>query len=257
MTSTSLRAPSPSRATCSERSASTFVSAARKSLSFGSAGRKIFGPRAAPVANASRVSEVEVSPSIVTALNVSVTASDKIACKAGAAIGASVNTKDSMVAMSGAIMPAPFAMPLMVTVVPPIFACAVATFGNVSVVMMAFAASRKRPGAAFSAKPCITPLKRCAGSGSPITPVEARKTSVGLQPEALLASVAVKVVASRPVLPVKAFALPEFTTSARALPPWSFARHHSTGAEGHLERVSTPATAVPFSNSASSTSVRP
>ena len=45
--------------------------------------------------------------------------------------------------------------------------------------------------------------------------------------------------------------------SARALPPLSFARHHSTGADGHLERVNTPATTVPLSITASSTSVRP
>ena len=209
-----------------------------------------------PVAKASNVSEVEVSPSTVTALNVSITAPDRIACKAGAAIGASVNTNDSIVAMSGAIMPAPLAIPLMVTVVPSIFAWAVATLGNVSVVMMAFAASRKRPGAALSARRCITPSKRCAGSGSPITPVEARKTSAGLQPAASLASFAVNAVAARPVLPVKALALPELTTSARALPPLSLARHHSTGADGHFERVATPATVVPFSKSTSSTSVR-
>jgi hypothetical protein len=58
-------------------------------------------------------------------------------------------------------------------------------------------------------------------------------------------------------LPVKALALPELTTSARALPPFSRARHHSTGAEGHFDLVNTPATVVPLSISASSTSVRP
>ncbi len=82
-----------------------------------------------------------MSPSIVTALNVSTTPSERIFRKAGAAIGASVKTKDSIVAMSGAIMPAPLAMPLMVTVALPSFAVAVATFGKVSVVMMALAAS--------------------------------------------------------------------------------------------------------------------
>ena len=56
---------------------------------------------------------------MVTALKVSATASLSSACSAGAAIGASVKTKDSMVAMSGAIMPAPLAMPLMVTVALP------------------------------------------------------------------------------------------------------------------------------------------
>ena len=77
---------------------------------------------------------------MVTALKVSTTPSRSSACSAGAAIGASVKTKASMVAMSGAIMPAPLAKPLMVTVVPP-RALAVASFGNVSVVMIALAAA--------------------------------------------------------------------------------------------------------------------
>ena len=79
-------------------------------------------PAALPVANIISVSEVEVSPSMVTALKVSATPSLSSACKAGAEIAASVKTKDSMVAMSGAIMPAPLAMPLMVTVALPICA---------------------------------------------------------------------------------------------------------------------------------------
>ena len=102
--------------------------------------REIFGApcaAAAPVANASRVSEVEVSLSMVTALKVSSTPLFSSDCSASAEIGASVNTNDSIVAMSGAIMPAPLAMPLMVTVALPSFTLAVATFGKVSVVMMA------------------------------------------------------------------------------------------------------------------------
>ena len=47
---------------------------------------------AAPVANAISVSEVEVSPSMVTALNVSVTPSLSSVCSARCEIGASVNT---------------------------------------------------------------------------------------------------------------------------------------------------------------------
>ena len=53
---------------------------------------------------------------------------------------------------------------------------------------------------------------------------------------------AVNLVAARPVLPVKALALPELTTSARALPALRLARHHSTGADGHFDLVNTPAT---------------
>ena len=82
-------------------------------------------------------------------------------------------------------------------------------------------------------------------------------------PSALAAIEAVSVVACRPVLPVKALALPEFTTSARADPALeeplrpNLARHHSTGADGHFDLVKTPATVVPLSMTASSTSVRP
>ena len=153
-------------------------------------------------------------------------------------------------------MPAPLAMPLMVTVALPVLAVAVATLGNVSVVMIACAAARKSPGFAFAASPSITAPNFVASSGSPITPVEARKISLILQPAALAASSAVSLVATRPLLPVKALALPELTTSARALPALRCARHHSTGADGHFERVNTPAVAVPRSNNASITSVR-
>src|SRR5580698_5782994 len=109
--------------------------------------------------------------------------------------------------------------------------------------MIAFAAAIQSSGAACSASVPSTPLNLVASSGSPITPVEARNISWGLQASALAAIEAVSVVACRPVLPVKALALPEFTTSARAKPPLadflvdfladlplaSLARHHSTG----------------------------
>ena len=79
---------------------------------------------------------------------------------------------------------------------------------------------------------------------------------MGVDPAALAASAAVSGVACRPVLPVKALALPEFTTSARAWPRPSLARHHSTGADGHFDRVKTPATSVPSSNTINRRSVR-
>ena len=123
--------------------------------------------------------------------------------------------------------------------------------------MIALAASCQACGAARATSASITTLNLPASSGSPITPVEARKTSAGRQPTALAASAAVNFMAARPFLPVKALALPELTTSARALPPPRRARHHSTGADGHFERVRTPATLVPRAKTASSTSVRP
>ena len=84
---------------------------------------------AAPVANSNSVSLVEVSLSTVTALKLLSVAAESSACSTGAAIGASVATKDSIVAMSGAIIPAPLAMPLIVTSTSPSLTLAVAYFG--------------------------------------------------------------------------------------------------------------------------------
>ena len=162
-----------------------------------------------------------------------------------------------MVAMSGAIMPAPLAMPQIVTAVRFMPTMAAAPFGNVSVVMIALAAVCQPPGVASAASRSMTPANFVASSGSPITPVEARNTSAGLQPATLAAISAVSLVAARPDLPVKALALPELTTSALARPLLIRSRHQSTAADGHFERVKTPDTAVPGSNSASRTSVRP
>ncbi len=103
-----------------------------KSASRLSFARSIFGaPRffAAPVANSNSVSDVDVSPSTVMALKLVLAPLSSIACSASAPIAASVKTKASMVAMSGAIMPAPLAMPLIVTSKPPIIAVRVESFG--------------------------------------------------------------------------------------------------------------------------------
>ena len=172
-------------------------------------------------------------------------------------MGASVKTKESIVAMSGAIMPAPLAMPLIVTSTPPIVALRVASLGKVSVVMMALAASSQPSGRACFASFSSTPSNFVASSGSPMTPVEAMKICRSLAPVAAAAIFAESFTASAPTLPVKALALPELTSSAFALPPLSRARHQSTGAEGHLDFVKTPATVAPSSRMASITSVRP
>jgi hypothetical protein len=57
-------------------------------------------------------------------------------------------------------------------------------------------------------------------------------------------------------LPVKALALPALMTTARARPALRFLTHQSTGAERDFEEVKQPATVVPGSTTASSTSGR-
>ena len=71
---------------------------------------------------------------------------------------------------------------------------------------------------AAATSPSSTPSNFFASSGSPMTPVEDRKICFSGTPVATAASLAEKAAASAPVLPVKALALPELTSSARALP---------------------------------------
>ena len=82
-----------------------------------------------PVANRSSVSLVDVSLSTVMLLNEDFTPSDNNSCNTGADRVASVKTNARSVAMSGAIIPDPLAIPLTVTLRPPIVADAVASLG--------------------------------------------------------------------------------------------------------------------------------
>ncbi len=161
-----------------------------------------------------------------------------------------------MVAMSGAIMPEPLAMPLSVTVWPPISACRVAPLGKVSVVMIARAAAGQDSGARSRSSAPSAPIRRSSGSGSPITPVEATKTSVLRQPKSAAVAATVPATDRIPTAPVKAFALPELITTARARRPLSALRHHCTGAPAVSERVNTPAAEVPGASSIRQTSLR-
>src|SRR5437867_3656005 len=103
--------------------------------------------------------------------------------------------------------------------------------------MIALAASSQGAGAVRFAASATTLPNFLGSSGSPITPVEARKTSFGRQPIASPTMAAESLTVSRPRLPVNALALPELTRSARAVPFANAARHQSTGADGHCERV--------------------
>ena len=195
---------------------------------------------------------------MVTALKVSATPSLSSACKAGAAIAASVNTKDSMVAMSGAIMPAPLAMPLMVTLVLPILAVAVATFGK-----GVGGHDRLRGG------------EEAAGSGAADQAVHHGGEFGGVERFAdhagggeedlgrlaagrLGGDVGGELGSRPPALAGEGIGIAGIDHQrARFVADFRCARHHSTGADGHFDLVNTPATVVPGANSASSTSVRP
>jgi len=180
-----------------------------------------------------------------------------MAARSARSTGASVATNASIVAMSGWIIPEPFAMPVTVTGTPSIVTRRDAPFGTVSVVMIARAASnqpssRSAPRAAGSAATILP-----AGSGSMITPVENTSTSCIGQPSIDAAAAAVVRASAIPRSPVPAFALPAFTTSARIRPlSERWRRHTITGAAQKRFCVNTPAAAVPGSQTTRSTSSR-
>ena len=92
---------------------------------------------ARPEARTIAVSLVEVSESTLTQLKVSSTTEVNTSRRVGVSTSASVRMTAIIVAMSGSIMPTPFAMPATVTGPPsPEVISARAVFGTVSVVMM-------------------------------------------------------------------------------------------------------------------------
>ena len=249
-------APSPSRTTSRASCPHRSFSAEAKACAPGDSHPLSAGAVPPPVAKASTVSEVEVSPSTVMQEKLCRFAASSISCKRAGATAASVKMKPSIVAMSGAIMPEPFMMPTRGTRTPPIMAWVTAALAKVSVVPIAAVAAAK---SALPSAPCAaaTPASALsAGSGTPITPVEAWNTSSAVQPISRAASAPCASAAARPASPVKALLFPAFTTSARARPPPSRARHSSTSGDGQRERVVTPATDVPRASSTSSTSAR-
>ena len=91
-------------------------------------------------------------------------------------MAASVATKPSIVAMLGRIMPAPLAMPVTVTVWPPIWTRRDAALGKVSVVMMPNAASPQPLGDKAASAAGRPASMRSTGNVSMITPVEKGRT---------------------------------------------------------------------------------
>ncbi len=89
-----------------------------------------------------------------------------------------------------------------------------------------------------------------------MTPVEAMKTSFLRQRKSPAVAATVLATERSPTAPVKALALPELITTARARRPLSDWRHHSNVAPAVNERVNTPATEVPVANSIRQTSLR-
>ena len=201
-----LVAPSPSRMIAWARSTHTSRTAAEK-LPYSSPVAEMVAPLW-PVANRTQESLVEVSPSTVMALKESVMASVSTCRNSASSTAASVAINASIVAISGRIMPAPLAMPVIVTSRPATVSRRDAHLGRVSVVMIPCAAS-SQPSACNAASAAGNPAtSRNSGNGSPMTPVEKGSTSSGVQAVSSARVWQLASASANPCRPVPALALP-------------------------------------------------
>ena len=161
-----------------------------------------------------------------------------------------------MVAILGAIMPEPLAMPAIETSTPPIRAVSVAPLGKVSVVQIAWAAAFQALGSTPATRLGNAAVSLAMGKRSPMTPVADTMTSVVRQPSNSAVFFAVAATSRAPALPVNTLALPALTTMARILPPLIASRHHRTVGPAVCERVKTPATLDPVASTATIRSAR-
>ena len=135
-------------------------------------------------------------------------------------------------------------MPPMVTVFSPTLMIAASSFSQVSVVMMALAASvpLSRELFFFSASTRIPAFTFSIGSCIPMTPVEPMVTPSARIFSASAAASAVSLQYPKPSSPVHALAIPEFTITACTGTPLSITcRSHFTGAAFTTLVVKVPA----------------
>ena len=147
--SSSLVAPSPSYASILVRFIITQYSASRN-VQYSAESTAISGFPAWPDAMSRQVSLVDWSPSTDRQLYVTLTTSDSAFCSSSGEMAASVVMQFRVVAMLGWIMPLPFAMPPRRQVTPPSENSTAISLANVSVVMIATAASCAPAGLASS-----------------------------------------------------------------------------------------------------------
>ena len=157
---------------------------------------------------------------------------------------ASVIMTESIVAMLGAIIAAPFATPVMVTAWFAILIVREAIFGTVSVVMIARAAFSSAVGVAsncFVASMIPFWMRLCPGRCLPMTPVEQTRTFSELVLICFATSAVIACASFSPCSPVDAFALPELMTTARMESLGTRFRETCTGAPQTWLSVKTPA----------------
>jgi len=264
VTLTNFSAPSPSRTTSWASSAANDVSSSRNlTYSSGVLSSEISLMPLAPLARATTVSLVLMSPSTEIELNERSTAYVRALWSDAGSTAASVAMTPSMVAcggpagrrggaggpMLGWIMPAPLSMPTMRTSLPASWNVRVRSLGNVSVVMKARAQSLHALKLLASVAVLASMPWRIFGIGNswPMTPVLMTSVPVPLlddeadRNESSWSDMARA--SASPCVPVTALAHPLLTTSPRAtpLPRASTSCETTTGAATNALRVKVPA----------------
>ena len=117
-------------------------------------------------------------------------------------------------AISGAIIPEPLAIPLICTVLPLISNEIVEPFEKVSVVIIALAASSSASLRKDVDNAAIHLIILWSGRTSPMTPVEEVKTALVGRLRLAATDEQIRSTDACPAVPVKALALPEFTSIA-------------------------------------------
>jgi hypothetical protein len=166
------------------------------------------------------VSLVDSCPSTLTRSNERLTVTPSSRSQVSGDSAASLCTKHSSVAKPGEIIPAPLAWAVSRTEPPDSETSRHARLANASVVRIASAKSASPSGASERAAPAMPRITACIGSGTPITPVEATATWASETPATIAPAPCILAALSRPGRPVAAFALPEFTTTARRSSIW-------------------------------------
>ncbi len=157
---------------------------------------------------------------------------------------ASVVTTQSMVAMPGAIMPAPLAAPASRTTPSRVVTSKAHCLAKRSVVMMLSAKAGPPSGPSEAAAAAIPAVARAGSSGTPMMPVEPTATRAGVVPSASAHARCMSRATARPGPPVQAFAFPLFITTAASERSETSRRLTSTGAAAKELRVKTAAPAV-------------
>ena len=182
-----------------------------------------------------------MQPSTVMELNEAATASCSAFWRVGASTAASVVQRASIVAMLGASMAAPLAIPPTVKPGP----ATTTSFGTVSVVMMARAAAA--PASFPSTRACTMAARLGStvsiGNEMPMRPVWQMRICAEDAPMPPATAAHTRSAASRPAAPVAAFALPDVSTTPAALPLVAarWVRLTWTGAAAARFEVNTPA----------------